>query len=243
MTYFATVNPANTTDLSLTDRNGKQLVLGARNVEIPDYAGGFILLSSIQAASPSQNLYEVTPGTPCTPAGHYQDVRTYAFSGTVGNAAARVVETYACGVSEQIPIDDLLRIRQGELSRIAQQVEDQGRTVTGLSDGDKDMKTSDDMRILYLSMVAQAALPGATVFKVADLWNVFFPLTIADAQIVVDQITTFHDAARLANADSHNNQLNSLHGAGDWAGLSAYDLTTGWPPAPTPKAAAKALGR
>ena len=90
------------------------------------------------------------------------------------------------------------------------------------------------MRLLYVSMVTQAALPGATAFKVADLWGVFFPFTIADAQIAVDQIVTFHDAARLANTDSLNQTMIGHRDAGRWQELAEMDLNTGWPVAPTP---------
>ena len=254
MSAQAWVDPANVSNISLEDfppveAGRAAIAFNVGNlVYVPSAPSGYQVVA---LPATQWDVYERVPD-PIQPALNpaYYTRRTVSHefrnsadtaTGVVRDSDSRVFER---ATWDGIPAADLYVIRQQELITTSQAVEDQGRTVTGLSDGDKDLQTRDDMRLLYLSMVAQAALPGATAFKVADLWGVFFPFTIADAQIAVDQITTFHDAARLANADSLNQQLithrdaSTTPGDAAWQSLATLDLTTGWPPAPVaPKAA------
>ena len=217
------------------NRNPRTLIEG-RFVYLPKTAPDGTTLTAVPATE--LDLYTLqrdTSSPPIGPIDYYGSrVASYVLSGALGQATSTVVETIDWTAS-RLPIGELYNVRVEELMQIAQRVENQGRTVTGLSDGDKDLQTSDDMRMLYLSMVAQASLPGTTAFKVADLHGVFFPLTIADAQIAVDQIVTFHDAPRLANTDSLNATMIGHRDAGRWEGLATEDLNVGWPLAPAAK--------
>ena len=192
---------------------------------------------------PRWDIYRLTRDKSAVPIGlrqYYQTplTATYTFRnaadngpGIIGDGTSQVIEAIDW-VASRKDIAVLYDEKVLELAQHAQIVENQGRTVTGLSDGDKDMPTSDDRRTFYVSLSIESNLPATTQFKFADLWGVFFPLQKADAQICNDQIVTFHDAPRFANADSLNNTMIGHRDANEWQQLAEVDVKQGWPAAP-----------
>ena len=159
-------------------------------------------------------------------------IATYAMDGPLGQEASNAVETRDWTAS-RIDIDGLYTVRFEELTAIAQRVENQGRRVTGLSEGDRDLRTTDDARLGYTYHVLQKVSAGLQI-KTADQWGVFFAMTQPDAQAAIDQIFVFHETPLRANFDSLNQTMIGHRDAGRWDQLATMDLETGWPAAPTP---------
>lgn len=125
MSDYATVNPADTLEISLFDINDRILRDG-QLVQIPDWTGTtpHVELTIRGKPEPTLGLYNYTPSAVvCDPPQYYSEDSTLAFRnaadtapGTVNDPTSQVVEAKQC---IEIPVDDLLAEKNNELDAYA----------------------------------------------------------------------------------------------------------------------------
>ena len=218
---YATVNPANTSDIGVVDLNNRQMRDGD-TVRIPDFAGGERTFAINNGAVPEWHLWEMVESA--VQCGKYTDtVRSYAFDG------ARVTETVTCPLRTSQQIYDE---RVGELANLTDAVRQQGVEINLPSNGRQAMRSSPPALDEY-AMTAQNTLPGATTARSVDVFGRWYTYALSDMPTVHTQMW-LHLVTVAATAENHQDQLNTLLAADDAQGLADYDIGTGWPEPPTP---------
>lgn len=178
--------------------------------------------------APQWNLYLATEDNMPrpTPDAYYIYDQDRAYQADADPALIRVQET---NTNAQIPIDELQDLKLIDLANKVRSVLDQGVVVTAVG---ADMRSDIEYRQLYNAQ-QQSTLPDATTTRLADLWGDWIAVTKLQCSDVHTALFLL-DAQALGQAEVHEDEINRLTGADDWAGLSAYDPTTGFPAAPSP---------
>ena len=203
---------------------------------------------------PDHHLYLAEPDT--TQKGQYQDLERVdtAYESRTGPKDARVVET---NVYVDQPIDDVLVQRQSDLNTQYETVWLQGYKMNGYV-----VKTEDRAMIDY-NAIANGGWPDATVHTLWDPWGNVNKVTheairgsiqkqpadpgyISKPASVVGRVVVYHRTAATGAYETHDDELVRLADVAKQSGSAAdrqalidYDITTGWPPAPTNPQATK----
>lgn len=241
---FAYASPLDRTQILLRDLNDVLLRTGAVDVAIPDGSGlppdqqtgvGVRVIERLPSGPiPTWDLFElVASTTECTPRNYYTELRSYLYDPVL----TVVNETIVC---EQIPIDDLLAAKNGELDAYANTVYFSAfEHVAGpFSFWASSSQLALHRRAAYngylatriadgLTAAVQAGIDdgGGTNSEVAAFWAALRP--IVDAPVVADRYWTrdikvfLYDQATLQRVVDTATQ-------NQWTGLDESEGTFGW---------------
>lgn len=226
MATFYWVDPADTSS-----------IIGQDGVGYPGYTEGVTYTYPdggrfAAGHQPQWNVYEAIPDSTRPGEWEYFDVPKYnlAFVGTVQDGAARVQETANIAQRSSQEIYEGQIVALGELF---DSVLVQGVNVS-LAAGDKAIST-EPARTTYYTLAAVGDGASGKEFEDTDLWGDPYVYRKNELDTMCGAVSELYRLAIVAR-DGHTANLDALLTADNAAGLAAYDISTGWPPAPIPPA-------